>query len=126
MKYLLFQDPLKDYGATFDTVLVGARRRGFGAYEDKDAKLLMKLAPENHVSELTKEQYEGLKKKLSLPPVSYKILGMVEQDPSKDPNAVYAKKEVTEAPSKKKPSKPAKDLVKVGKVEVKDPLEGKA
>ena len=62
MKYLLFQDPNKDYGATFDTVLVGARKRGFGAYEDKDAKLLMKLAPENHISELTEDQYEGLKK----------------------------------------------------------------
>ena len=59
MKYLLFQDPYRDYGATFDTVLVGARKRGFGAYEDKDAKLLMKLAPENHVSELTADQYEG-------------------------------------------------------------------
>ena len=126
MKYLLFQDPLKDYGATFDTVLVGARKRGFGAYDDKDAKLLMKLAPENHISELTEEQYAGLKKKLSLPPVSYKVLGTVVQDPSKNPNAVYAKKEEVEAPSKNKPSKPAKDLVKIGKVEVKDPLEGKA
>ena len=124
MKYLLFQNPLKDYGATFDTVLVGARKRGFGAYKDKDAKILLKLHPENQVSELTEDQYQGLKKKLSLPPVSYKILGMVEQDPSKNPNAVYAEKEVEEAPSKKK-SKPAKDLVSVGEVEVKDPLEGK-
>ena len=49
---------------------------------------------------------------------------MVEQDPSKNPNAVYAEKEGEEAPSKKK-SKPAKDLVSVGEVEVKDPLEGK-
>jgi|11_taG_2_1085331.scaffolds.fasta_scaffold00810_11 hypothetical protein len=124
MKYLLFQNPLKDYGATFDTVLVGARKRGFGAYEDRDAKLLLKLAPENHISEITEEQYEGLKKKLSLPSASYKVLGTVVQDPSKDPNAVYAKKEAQEVPSKKK-GKPAKDLVSVGKAKVEDPLEGK-
>jgi hypothetical protein len=124
MKYLLFQNPLKDYGATFDTVLVGARKRGFGAYEDRDAKLLMKLAPENHISELTKDQYEDLKKKLSRPSASYKVLGTVVQDPSKDPNAVYAKKEEQEVPSKKK-GKPAKSLVSVGKAKVEDPLEGK-
>lgn len=120
MKYLLFQNPLKDYGATFDTVLVGARKRGFGAYEDKDAKLLLKLAPENHVSELTKDQYEGLKKKLGLPSASYRVLKTEVQDPSKNPNAVYAKKEEQGVPSK-----PAKDLVKVGKAKVEDPLEGK-
>ena len=122
MKYLLFQDPLRDYGATFDVTLVGARRRGFGAYEDKDAELLLRLNPSNLISELTSDQYSELKKKLSLPPVSYKLLGMVEQDPSKDPNAVYVE-EAVEAPSKKK--KPAKDLVKVGKAKVEDPLEGK-
>lgn len=122
MKYLLFQNPLRDYGATFDVTLVGARRRGFGAFEDKDAELLLKLNPSNLISELTYDQYSGLKKKLNLPPVSYKLLGMVQQDPSKDPNAVYAE-EAVEAPSKKK--KPAKDLVKVGKAKVEDPLEGK-
>lgn len=121
MKYLLFQDPRRDYGATFDVVLVGARRRGFGAYHDKDAKLIQKLAPENLVDEITEGQYDGLKKKLTSPPVSHKTLGMVEQDPSKDPNAVYAE-EVVEAQSKKKP---AKDLVSVGKAKVEDPLEGK-
>jgi len=121
MKYLLFQDPNKDYGATFDTVLVGARKRGFGAYEDKDAKLLMKLAPENHISELTEDQYEGLKKKLITARGSYQDLRTVVQDPSRDPNAVYAEKEVEAAPSK-----PAKALVKVGKAKVEDPLKGKA
>ena len=124
MKYLLFQDPTKDYGATFDIVLVGARKRGFGAYDDKDAKLLMKLAPENHVSELTKDQYEGLKKKLSKPLVSSKLLGTVVQDPSKNPHAVYAEKEELEAQSK--PKKAAKSLVSVGKAKVEDPLEGKS
>lgn len=122
MKYLLFQDPLRDYGATYDVVLVGARKRGFGAYEDKDAELLLKLTPSNLIKEITEAQYAELKKKLSLPQVSYKLLGMVEQDPSKDPNAVYAKGEEV-AQSKKK--KPAKDLVKVGKAKVEDPLEGK-
>ena len=81
----------------------------------------MKLNPSNLISELSSDQYSELKKKLSLPPVSYKLLGMVQQDPSKDPNAVYAE-EAVEAPSKKKP---AKDLVKVGKAKVEDPLEGK-
>ena len=124
MKYLLFQNPLKDYGASFDVTLVGARKRGFGAYEDKDAKILLKLHSENEVSEITEEQYAGLKKKLNLPPVSYKVLGTVVQDPSKNPNAVYAEKEEPEVPSKKK-GKPAKDLVKTGKAKVEDPLEGK-
>ena len=62
MKYLLFQDPLRDYGATFDVTLVGARRRGFGAYEDKDAELLLKLNPSNLISELSSDQYSELKK----------------------------------------------------------------
>jgi hypothetical protein len=124
MKYLLFQDPNRDYGATFDTVLVGARKRGFGAYDEKDAKLLMKLAPEHHISELTVDQYEGLKKKLHKPLVSSKLIGTVVQDPSKNPHAVYAEKEDTVAPSKK--GKPAKSLVSVGKAKVEDPLEGKS
>ena len=121
MKYLLFQDPSRDYGATFDTVLVGARKRGFGAYDAKDAKLLMKLAPEHHVSELTEDQYEDLKKKLNRPLVSSKLLGTVVQDPSKNPHAVYAEKEEPVVPSK---GKSAKSLVSVGKAKVEDPLEG--
>lgn len=124
MKYLLFADSDRDYGCTKDVVLVGSRRRGFGAYDDKDAKILKELAPEGHISDLTKEQYEELKKKLSQPSVSFKLLGMVEQDPSKDPNAVYAKAEEA-VPSKKPKKKPAKSLVKVGKAKVEDPLEGK-
>jgi len=123
MIYLLFQDVDKDYGATFDRVLVGSRKRGFGAYNDKDAKLLLKLHPESLVSQISQETYDGLKKKLSMAPVSYKVIGTVEQDPSKNPNAVYAK-EAEVVPSKKK-GKPAKDLVSVGKAKVEDPLEGK-
>lgn len=124
MKYLLFQDPDRDYGATFDTVIAGSRQRGFGKYEDKDAELLLKLHPENLVSEISADVYESLKKKLTKPLVSSKQMGLVEQDPSKDPNAVYAEDVVEEARSKKK-GKPAKSLVKVGKAKVEDPLEGK-
>lgn len=122
MKYLLFADSQRDYGCTYDRTLVGSRERGFGAYEDKDAKILQDLAPEGHITELTKEQYEELKKKLGSPSVSYRDLGTVEQDPSKDPNAVYAK---AEEAVQSKPKKKAKSLVKVGKAKVEDPLEGK-
>jgi len=48
---------------------------------------------------------------------------VVEQDPSKDPNAVYA--EAAEADQSKPKEKKAKSLVKVGKAKVEDPLEGK-
>jgi len=123
MKYLLFGNPLRDYGCTFDRVLVGARQRGFGAYEDKDAKIIQDLAPDGHVTELTEDQYNGLKKKLGRPSASYRPLVTVEQDPSKDPNAVYA--EVEEAVQSKPKEKKAKSLVKVGKAKVEDPLEGK-
>lgn len=123
MKYLLFQDPLKDYGATFDIVLAGALKRGFGAYDEKDAKLLLKLNPVG-VSEISEEAYQSLKKKVDMPAVSHKLLKMVAQDPSKDPNAVYAKKEAPAVPSKN--SKPAKSLVSVGEAKVEDPLEGKS
>jgi hypothetical protein len=120
MKYLLFQDPDLDYGATFDVVKIGARKRGFGAYEDKDAKLLAKLNPKELLSEISEEEYQRLKKKLGLPPVSSRLLGVVVQDPSKNPNAVYAEEESV-APSKKE--KPARDLVSVGKAKVEDPLK---
>ena len=121
MKYLLFQDPAKDYGAEFDVTRVGARDRGFGAYEDKDAKLLLKLHSGDLVSEIPVSEYDRLKKKLGRPDISSRQLGVVVQDPSKNPNAVYAEKE-SEAPSKK--GKPAKDLVSVGKAKVENPLKG--
>ena len=119
MKYLLFQDPDKDYGAEFDVTKVGARKRGFGAYSAKDAKLLQKLHGDL-IGEIPVEEYERLKKKLGQPQVSSRLLGTVVQDPSKAPNAVYAEAEVSETPSKS-----AKDLVSVGKAKVEDPLKGK-
>lgn len=118
MKYLLFQDPDKDYGAEFDTTKVGARKRGFGAYEAKDAKILKKLHGDL-ISEIPVEEYERLKKKLGSPAVSSRQLGVVAQDPSKNPNAVYAVTEVSEVPSKS-----AKDLVSVGNAKVENPLKG--
>ena len=118
MKYLLFQDPDKDYGAEFDVTKVGARKRGFGAYDAKDARLLKKLHGDL-VGEISLDEYERLKKKLGLSPVSSRLLGVVIQDPSKNPNAVYAEAEVSEVPSEKS----AKDLVSVGKAKVDNPLK---
>tara|TARA_B100001093_G_scaffold499980_1_gene549874 strand:- start:2005 stop:2367 length:363 start_codon:yes stop_codon:yes gene_type:complete len=118
MKYLLFQDPSRDYGAEFDVTKVGARKRGFGAYEAKDAKILKKLHGDL-ISEIPVEEYERLKKKLGSPAVSSRQLGVVAQDPSKNPNAVYAVTEVSEVPSKS-----AKDLVSVGNAKVENPLKG--
>ena len=121
MKYLLFNKVPYEYGAEFDVAMVGSKERGFGAYEDKDAKILQKMHGDL-ISELEPESYDELKKKLSLPPTSYRLFGTQQQEADKNPNAVYAKKEKV---SKKSPKedKPAEDLVKVGKVEVEDPLE---
>ena len=121
MKYLLFNKVPYEYGADFDVAMVGSKERGFGAYEDKDAKILIKLHGDL-ISELEPESYDELKKKLSSSPVSYRLFGTQQQEADKNPNAVYAKKEKV---SKKSPKedKPAEDLVKVGEVEVEDPLE---
>ena len=121
MKYLLFNKADEDYGADFDRVLVGSRERGIGAYEDKDAKILIKMHG-NLVSEISEESYLELKKKLTREPVSYRLFGMQRQEADKNPNAVYAKKESKPAAASKGK---AKDLVKVGKATVEDPLEGK-
>ena len=118
MKYLLFQDVDRDYGADFERTLVGAMQRGFGAYEDADAAILISLHPENLLNEITEAQYDGLKKKLSKVPVSYRQLGIVRQDPSKDPNAVYA-----EAPVADPSEAPVEELISVGEAEVEDTLE---
>ena len=114
MKYLIFSDPEVDYGATFNRVRIASVLKGFGSYEDKDADILLKLHP-TLVQETTEETFEFLKKKLSHPPATYKNLRTVEQDPSKDPNAVYAK---ADGEAQSKPKK-AKSLVKVGKAKVK-------
>jgi len=121
MKYLLFNKVPYEYGADFDVAMVGSKERGFGAYEEKDAKILIKLHGDL-ISELEPESYDELKKKLSSAPVSYRLFGTQQQEADKNPNAVYAEKESKPAGESKKK---AKDLVKVGKAEVEDPLEGK-
>ena len=115
MKYLLFKKVPYDYGAEYSKVKVGVITMGIGAYEDKDADILLKLHGDL-VSETTEEEYVAVKK---TKPVSLRVLGTVHQDPSKDPNAVYVEESKPAAASKKK----AKDLVKVGKAKVEDPLE---
>jgi len=121
MKYLLFNKVPYEYGAEYDVTMVGSKERGFGAYEDKDAKILQKMHG-NLISELSADSYDELKKKLSLPPVSYRLFGTQQQEADKNPNAVYAKKESKPAVESKKP---AKDLIKVGKAKVEDPLGDK-
>lgn len=125
MKHLLFNKVPYDYGAEYDVTMVGSRERGFGAYDDKDAKILMDLHG-NLVTELSEESFLDLKKKLSLPPVSYRLFGTQQQEADKDPNAVYATKQKGKKSPKAKEAKsekPAEDLVQVGEVEVEDPLE---
>jgi len=67
MKYLLFNKVPYEYGADFDVAMVGSKERGFGAYEEKDAKILIKLHGDL-ISELEPESYDELKKKLSSAP----------------------------------------------------------
>jgi hypothetical protein len=125
MKYLLFNRVPYDYGANYDVTMVGSKERGFGAYDDKDAKILIKLHG-NLITELSEESFLDLKKKLSLPPVSYRLFGTQQQEADKDPNAVYATKQKGKKspnPKEAKSEKPAEDLVQVGEVEVEDPLE---
>lgn len=107
-----------DYGAEVQPFMNGVKKRGIGSYQDKDAKLLKKLHG-NLVEELTDEQFEDLKKKLTIVPTSYRAFKTLPQDASKDPNAVYAETE-----SKKSDQSKAEDLVEVAEVEVEDPLEG--
>ena len=125
MKYLLFNKVPYEYGAEYDVTMVGSKERGFGAYEDKDAKILQKMHG-NLISELSADSYDELKKKLSLPPVSYRLFGTQQQEADKNPNAVYAEKETSKKSPEPKPGKsdkPAEDLVEVGEVTVEDPLE---
>lgn len=122
MKYLLFNKVPYEYGADFDVAMVGSKERGFGAYEDKDAKILQKMHGDL-ITELSIETYDELKKKLTTAPVSYRLFGTQQQEADKNPNAVYATKQKGKKSSKPEASdKPAEDLVKVGKVEVEDPL----
>ena len=118
MKYLLFNRIPYDYGADHDIMMIGSKERGFGAYQDKDAKILKSLHGDL-VTDITKDAYEDLKKKLNRQPVSYRLFGTQQQEADKNPHAVYAKKESKPVEE----SKPAEELVEVGEVEVEDPLE---
>ena len=118
MKYILFNRIPYDYGADHDIIMIGSKERGFGAYQDKDAKILKKLHGDL-VVEISEDSYENLKKKLGRQPVSYRLFGTQQQEADKNPHAVYAEKESKPAVE----SKPAEELIEVGEVEVEDPLE---
>lgn len=61
MKYILFKRVPYDYGAEFQRFTNGVVKRGIGAYDDKDAKILLKLH-KDLVEEISEERYEELKK----------------------------------------------------------------
>lgn len=115
MKFLFFKDVSKDYKAEMDKVKVGSLWMGVGMYEDADAKKILK-AHKDLVSEIDQAQYESLKKKEA---VTERVFKTQQQDPSKDPNAVYAEK----SKSPTSPSKSAKDLVSVGKAVVEKAID---
>ena len=114
MKYLFFKDISRDYGAQVDRVKVGSLWMGVGMYEDADAKKLLKKH-KSFISEIDQAQYSSLKKKST---VVERVFRTQPQDASKDPNAVYAKKENNTESSN------AEELLSVGEAIVENPLEG--
>ena len=117
MKFLIFEDPDErqaKIGAEFERKLVGGSWVGVGGYEDKDAKVLLKLVPEHLRREISEDAYLSIKKK---GPIAYRLLTPIQQRADRDPNAVYADQE------EEAPSKPASELVSVGDAKVEDPLE---
>jgi hypothetical protein len=119
MKHLYFKKMPYDDGAEVQPFSNGVKKRGIGSYENKDAKILLKMHGDL-VEELSEEQFEELKKKLTIVPTSFRAFRTLPQDPAKDPNAVYAETESKESEQSK-----AEDLVEVAEAEVEDPLEGK-
>ena len=59
MKYLLFNDPDKDYGVDIAVTTVGVLRKGFGEFSVGVAE---KLLQDSSVVEITTEQFYSLKK----------------------------------------------------------------
>ncbi len=114
MKYLIFKNPNKDYGVSFAVATVGVIQQGFGEFSDGVAE---KLLQDSSVVEITTEQFLRLKKKLSDGPVSFRQLQTHQQDPTKDPNAIYAE----DAPTVQ--SEP--DVIEVQAIEIEKPLEDK-
>lgn len=117
MKYFLLATANRKYGLPFTEIKVGVLTKGILSCSTKDAKILKKVHGDL-ASEITEEEYNAFKKKLETP-VSSSRLHTVIQDPLKDPNAVYAKKEEVVQTS---PSSSASDLVTVGEVVVDNPL----
>jgi hypothetical protein len=117
MKYFLLATANQKYGLPFIEVEIGVLKKGILACSAKDAKILKK-AHGDLVQEISEETYEDFKKKVSVV-TSTTQLRTVYQDPLKDPNAVYAKKEEVVQTS---PSVSASDLVTVGEVVVDNPL----
>ena len=118
MKYLFFRKVPYDYGAEYQQFVNGVRQRGIGAYEDGDAEILLELHGDK-VEEITEQDYLAYKKKLNLGATSFRVFKTQPQDPSKDPNAVYASEESSPSTLPE-----ADDLVEVGEAIVEDPLEG--
>ena len=119
MKYLFFKKVPFNYGCEYQRFQNGVKERGIGAYENKDAKILLKMFPEK-IDEIKEEEYDELKKKLNIQPTSFRAFKTQHQDATKDPNAVYAE---TESKGSEKTSSKAEDLVDVGDAEVEDPLK---
>jgi hypothetical protein len=116
MKYLFFKDANRDYKAEIERVKLGSLWMAVGMYEDKDAKKLLK-DHKGFVSEIDQVQYEDLLQKKTQS-VTGRVFKTQPQDPSRDPNAVYAEE-------KSKPTSPkVKDLISVGDAVVENPLEG--
>ena len=61
MKYLIFNRIPHDYGAEHDTLMIGSKERGFGAYQDGDAKILKDLHGPL-ITEIDLDSYNSLKK----------------------------------------------------------------
>ena len=115
MKYLLFNDPDKDYGVDIAVTTVGVLRKGFGEFSVGVAE---KLLQDSSVVEITTEQFYSLKKKLTQGAVSFQRPIPVHQDATKNPHAQYAE-EQPPAPQ----SEP--DVIEVDVVEIDNPLEDK-
>ena len=116
MKYLIFKDPNKDYGVAKTVTTVGVLQQAFGEYSVGVAE---KLLQDSSVVEITAERFLNLKKKLSDGGVSYRQLRTVPQDPTKNPHAQYAEKEVEPQ------SEVEAEVIEVDVVEIDNPLEDK-
>jgi hypothetical protein len=118
MKYLLFKDPSKDYGVKFSVTTVGVLQQGFGEFDDGVASKLLREV-EGSVVEITTEQFQSLKKKLTDEPVSFKRPQTMQMNPEQNPNAHYA-----EAASHTVQSEPVEaEVIEINDVKLDNPLE---